>query len=110
VKLPNGDRAYIPREKIERYLLAPEHPAGGAKARFFLNVGFDAERPDDLISALRQIARNGLVAETIHTSHGIKYAVDGMVTTPSDRCVRLRTIWIRNPDSYRPRFVTAYPQ
>ena len=110
MKLPNGDRAYVPREKVERCLLAPEHPAGGAKARFFLSVGFDSECPDDLIAALRQVARSGLVAETIRTPHGIKHAVDGIITTPLDRRVRLRTIWIREPESYRPRFVTAYPQ
>lgn len=110
MNLPNGDQAYVPPEKVERYLLAPEHPGGGAKARFFLRVGFDSERPDELIDALRQVARNGVVAETIHTAHGIKYVVDGIVTTPLNRRVRLRTVWIREAESYQPRFVTAYPQ
>lgn len=34
----------IPRDKILRYLLAPEHPEGGGKARFFRERGYQVPR------------------------------------------------------------------
>lgn len=35
----------IPIEKIVAYLLNPNHPKGGSKARFFLSFGFTREEP-----------------------------------------------------------------
>jgi hypothetical protein len=34
-KLPNGDRALVPIEKLTEYTLNPEHPGGRHKARVF---------------------------------------------------------------------------
>ena len=110
MKLPSGGRALVPHEKVERYLLDPEHPEGGDKALFFHRMGYDPARPADLISDLRRIAREGSLAETIRTEHGTKHIVDGVVSTPDGRRIELRTVWIVEPGSRRPRLVTAYPQ
>ncbi|MFW6193616.1 MAG: DUF6883 domain-containing protein [Gemmatimonadota bacterium] len=47
--------------------------------------------------------------ETNPTRHGMKYVVDGELTTPDGRTARIRTVWIAQPGNPRPRLVTAYP-
>jgi uncharacterized protein DUF6883 len=52
VKLPNHDRAVIPREKILDYLLSPTHPHGRGKAQFFRKFGFSDAGWDAFAAAL----------------------------------------------------------
>jgi len=40
---------------------------------------------------------------------GIKYIVDGRLSTPSGKKVTVRTVWIVDKGSENPRLVTAYP-
>lgn len=107
--MPNGDRAVVPRAKVVGYLLAPDHPDGKSKARFFLGQGYRPARPERLVDDLLGIARTGTVVETLWSPHGIKHIVDGTVETPDGSRVPLRTVWIVEPVKPRPRFVTAYP-
>lgn len=110
MKLPGGHSAKVPYEKVADYLLAPEHPEGGGKARFFLDRGYDRGRPDELVRAFLEMATTGRVTETIRTRHGTKHVVDGVVQTPDGRTAHLRTIWLTPPGERRPRLVTAYPR
>jgi len=41
MKLPNGKRAYIPKEKLTDYILSETHAGGKSKAKFFRSVGFN---------------------------------------------------------------------
>lgn len=51
MKLPNGDRAEIPMQKLIGYCLNPEHPSGKHKARVFESaLGITAEDVDVLRS------------------------------------------------------------
>lgn len=93
-----------------RYLLAPDHPEGGGKARFFIERGYDPARHWIFRRDLRRLARRGTVTETILTDYGMKFIVDGVVDTPDGTCARLRTVWIIKPAERQPRFVTAYPR
>lgn len=43
MKVPNFEKAFVPESKLAEYLLNPDHPDGGPKARFFMQVGFDAD-------------------------------------------------------------------
>lgn len=107
-RLPGGEHAYVPPEKIRDYLLSASHPVVRWKARFFASLGFSVERADELERILLSVAVNGTVVETESTMHGIKFVVDGEVGVPRGGTVPLRTIWIaeaRRP----PRLVTAYP-
>jgi hypothetical protein len=79
MRLPNGEQAFIPIEKLSGYLLSETHPTGQSKARFFRALGFTAEHADVLIVA------------------------------PDGRQVLVQTVWIIEPGESRPRFVTAYP-
>ncbi|MGH7100330.1 MAG: DUF6883 domain-containing protein [Stellaceae bacterium] len=35
-QLPFSDRAFVEEKKIQEYLLNPDHPVGGSKAKFFI--------------------------------------------------------------------------
>jgi hypothetical protein len=56
MKLPNHERAGVPREKITNYLLSPTHRDGRSKAEFFTRFGFSASGWDVLDAALRRHA------------------------------------------------------
>jgi hypothetical protein len=109
MKLPNAHAATVDPKKLEGYLLSSTHPIGRPKAQFFLAVGFSETEVVILERALLEVARTGEVAETTSSAHGVKYTVDGLVSTPSGRQVKLRTIWIVHAGDTSPRFVTAYP-
>src|SRR5882672_10704371 len=109
MRLPNATAAKVDPEKLKGYLLSSTHPIGRPKAQFFLAVGFSETDCEQLETALLDVARTGEVAETASSAHGMKYTVDGVVSTPSGRRVKLRTIWIIDAGETDPRFVTAYP-
>ncbi len=46
--------------KISDYLLSIIHPVGRHKQRFFVAVGFSHDRPQNLVAALRRVAREGM--------------------------------------------------
>jgi hypothetical protein len=49
MKLPNGEFAIIPMEKLTGYCLDPNHSSGKHKARVFASVlGITVENADDL--------------------------------------------------------------
>jgi hypothetical protein len=93
MKLPNARAARVDRKKLEGYLLSSTHPIGRPKAQFFLAMGFGETDAAILECALLEMARTGEVAETTTSPHGVKYTVNGMLSTPSGRRVKLRTIW-----------------
>nr|WP_044200857.1 DUF6883 domain-containing protein [Oscillochloris trichoides] len=109
MKLPNGDQAYIPPEKLTGYLLSETHMVGQAKARFFQRLGFTSANADLLAAQLLNIAHNADTAILSSSPHGQKYSLIGMIYGPDQRIARVQTIWIIEPDDNRPRFVTAYP-
>ncbi len=109
MRLPNAEGAQVDVEKLKRYLLSQTHPIGRSKARFFRGIGFDESNIAILEQGLIAIAKAGKVLETVSSVHGTKYIVDGLITTPSDDQVELRTIWIIDRGHTHPRFVTAYP-
>jgi hypothetical protein len=109
MKLPNARAAKVDSKKPTGYLLSSTHPIGKPKAQFFLAVGFTETDVVILERALLEVARTSEVAESGTSAHGLKYTVDGLVSTPSGRRVKLRTIWIVDAGETSPRFVTAYP-
>lgn len=109
MKLPNGNLAYVPPEKLRRYLLSATHPVGGSKARWLQAVGFRQEDVASLEAALTAVARDGEVHDTRAAPSWVLYSVDGALLTPSGEAVAVRTVWALEQDDDRPRFITAYP-
>lgn len=94
MRLPNAEAAQVDAEKLKGYLLSQTHPIGRSKARFFRGIGFDESNVTVLEQGLIKIAKTEEVAGTAPSVHGVKYIVDGLITTPSGSRVRLRTVWI----------------
>ncbi len=109
-RLPYAEKAYVPKGKIEDYLLSPTHTVGRAKAVFFATIGFSPSDPAALERSLLSTARHGEVTRQVTTEYGTKYVVDGWLHTPSGRQVAVRTVWMMERGHSAPRLVTAYPQ
>jgi uncharacterized protein DUF6883 len=111
VKLRNAHLAVVERHKIVDYLLNSAHPDNGGKAHFFESLGFSVDAMDLLIAALREIAQTGEVVESVETSHGEKYVVDGSLSsqTEGSHSRIARTVWIIDRGLEAPRLATAYP-
>jgi len=111
VKLLNAHLAVVERHKVVGYLLNSAHPDNGGKARFFESLGFSVESPELLMKALRGVGQNGDVVESVESSHGEKYVVDGSISlqTETRHSRMVRTVWIIDSGSESPRLVTAYP-
>lgn len=108
MKLPHATSATIATEKLSEYLLSETHPVGKSKAASFRSLGFDSRRPEELRSALLSLAASEEVTARSASSRGTKYVVEGELRGPR-RAAAVRTIWIVDLDSTKPRFVTAYP-
>src|SRR3989344_6416993 len=109
MKLPNRKKAYIPNEKLTDYILSETHSGGKSKAKFFRSVGFNETNTSLLEKSLRSIAITQEVKDISESIHGNKYVIEGKIHTPSKKIVKIRSIWILEPDQKAPRFVTAYP-
>ena len=109
MKVPNADKAAVQEPKIRRYLLDPAHPAGGSKARFFHEFGFNAVPWEQMASLLRQHVQDHEVAQVRPKEHGISYSVDGLLSTPDGSRLQVRSVWFIDSGGDTPRFVTAHP-
>ena len=109
MKLPNNNKAIIPREKLESYLLSPVHPIGRYKAVFFHSLGYTQDDwevlADDFRKLLDQEAK-----ESEETEYGKKYEIRGTVTGPNGHSAVIITVWVILYGEEVVRFVTAYPE
>ncbi len=109
MNLPLSESAWVPSAKLEEYLLDPDHPTGGAKARFFARLGFTRENAKDLERELLSLARRETVVEESTSLHGTKYVLDGYLEGRRGVRGMIRTVWILETGMAGPRLVTAYP-
>jgi hypothetical protein len=107
--LPHRESAYIPPAKLTGYLLSETHPVGRFKARLFYAAGYDPTNAQSLERALIDIAHEQEVTDTISTSYGTIYVIDGTLQTPMGIDLQIRTVWIIVSGESSPRLVTAYP-
>jgi Domain of unknown function (DUF6883) len=108
--LPNADRAVIDPAKIRDYLLAPAHPVGRFKARFFVSLGYAPDQWERLQDHILAIARSGAISAETATTYGRKFEVDGILTAPSGLSATVRTVWIIRVEEDFPRLVTVFPR
>jgi hypothetical protein len=109
MKLPNRKQADVPLTKLKDYLLSETHAGGKTKAKFFRKCGFDESNIDLFMQGLITIAQNQEITEVVSSPHGKKYIIDGSISSPLNRIVNLRTVWIIDEGQEKPRFITAYP-
>lgn len=109
MKLPNKEKAYVTKAKIEDYLLSDTHPSGRTKSKFFRMFGFNETNIEIFEQFLTKIAQTYEVTREEISPHGKKYIIDGILYTPIGKDISVRTVWIIEKEDDRPRFVTAYP-
>jgi hypothetical protein len=109
MKLPNRHEAIVSEEKITGYLLSDSQHQGRHKAAFFRHFGFSVDDWQVLAEALRAHVMEHEVARTSDSPHGIRYTVEGELTTPQGRRPLVRTVWIVDHGTEIPRLVSAYP-
>ena len=78
--------------------------------KYFRSTGFNEDVVGNLRMSLIAIAKTEEVVEAVQTTFGIKYVIDGSVTSPVGVTVRIRTVWVVEEGIENPRFVTAYPR
>ncbi len=94
-------------DKLRRYLLDPNHPVGGDKARWFRDaLGFTKDNLDDLA---RQIKFHPAKAiQTGVTEHGTKFNQVIEIIGANRKRIEVTFAWIRNNDGVV-RLVTGIP-
>jgi hypothetical protein len=108
MKLPNGEFAIIPMEKLTGYCLNPDHASGKHKARVFASaLGITTENADDLRELVTQAAIQGEVIQQDSTEFGRLYKVDWEIPDRQDAII-LRTLWEIKTDQPNPRLVSAF--
>ncbi len=109
MKLPNYDKAIVPREKIVAYLLSHAHRDGRSKAAFFTQFGFSADVWQTLAEALFRHATEHEVAKIETSPFGKRYVIEGELHAPDGRAPLVRAVWFVGDGANVPRLVTAYP-
>jgi len=94
-------------DKLDRYLLNPEHEVGGPKADWFRQaLGFTRENAADLAKQL--VFNASQAVQTAVTQYGTKFNQTINVVGANGRTIPVITAWIVKSDGV-PRLVTAVP-
>ena len=109
MKLPGAHLAEVERSKIVDYLLNDSHPENKGKAQYFKSRGYSSKCWRSLANAIRLMAQTEHVFKSMDSPHGMKYIVDGHISSPSGKPMMVRTVWMIRIDQKVPLFVTAVP-
>lgn len=109
MRVPNADKAIIPPEKLRDYLLSSSHPVGWFKVAYFNELGYSAENWERLEHYLRKQILSNNAVEIEGFSYGKKFVITEYLVTPSEKTVKISTVWVILTGESIPRFITAYP-
>jgi len=105
---PVEESAASVADKLERYLLDPEHVSGGPKAKWFEQaLGFTRENAQDLAKQL--VFDKSQAAQRAVTQHGTHFNQTIHVTGANGRTTPVITGWTVGPDGV-PRLSTVLPR
>ena len=108
MKLPHGERAVVPVEKLTEYCLNPDNRVGQHKARVFASVlGITAAQAELLRTALLIAARDGAAIPGRADQHGQRYVIDFPMRGPDGEGI-VRSAWIISAGDEVPRLITCY--
>jgi hypothetical protein len=85
------------------------HDTNSGKAAFFIRCGFEVAAWQTLAANLIQHSAQHEIRNRTVTEHGVKYVIEGALTTPNGLNPQVRSVWIVDHGQIRPRLVTAYP-
>ena len=109
LQLPNATSATVADAKVRDYLLDPNHPGNGGKATFFQRFGFNQSAWSLLKAALLDHPLNNPASITAISPWGVTFDVRCNLQSPDGRNLCIQSVWIVEPISPDPQFVTAYP-
>ena len=74
-------------------------------------MGFQPGRWEELVVALKNHARTGILVNKIESRYGTRYSIDRELETPDGRIPRpkIRTVWIEESNLDEWRLITAHP-
>ncbi len=108
MKLPNGEHAIVPIEKLRDYCLNPSHRVGGHKAYVFESVlGLTAAHAEELQQHLMSIAQTDEAVFGMQNAYGQRYIIDFEMTTVMGIAV-VRSTWIVLVGQDVPRLTSFY--
>ncbi len=108
-RLPRAERAVVPREKLEDYLLNPRHEIGRHKARVFAAaLGIGRADWEYLRDRIKGGILNASVTSTRETPYGRLYEVVLPIEGPNGQTRRIMTVWLVRGADEPPRLVTGY--
>ena len=108
MKLPNGERAIVPIEKLRDYCLHPTHRVGSHKAHVFESVlGLTAAHAEELQQRLFAVARDSEAILGIQNAYGQRYSIDFEMATTVGTAV-IRSTWIILVGENVPRLTSCY--
>lgn len=106
-ELPGAAKAFIPPAKLAGYVLNPDHPVGGHKARVLASaLGYTAANADELGVQLLAGLKGCKATSALLDTHGQRWEVDVPVTGPAGSGT-VRTGWIVRPGDDAPQLVSA---
>ena len=108
MRLPNGDHAIVPIEKLRDYCLNRAHEVGGHKAYIFESVlGLTAADAGRLQQLLLSVARTGEAVLGKHNAYRQRYIIDFEMTTSIGKAV-VRSTWIILTGKDVPHLTSCY--
>jgi len=108
MKLPNGNQAQL-GDKLDRYILNPQHPKGKDKATLFKNrLGTTLENKEILENILLDVAIGHEATIYKQDRYGIQYDIKFPMTTEFGKSLVISCWIIRTGEDF-PRLTTAYP-
>ncbi|MDO8570677.1 MAG: hypothetical protein Q7R97_03785 [Candidatus Daviesbacteria bacterium] len=111
MKLPYRNKAFIPPEKINNYLLSLTHEKGKHKAVFFRKLGFNETNISLFENALLKIAQTNNVYSCRNIINsgiylGKSYAIVGTITGKNGSA-NIKTVWCILKNRKKPNLVTV---
>lgn len=108
MKLPNGDQAQL-GDKLERYVLNPQHPKGKDKAALFKHrLGITLDNKQILEKTLLEVAIDQEAVIYKQDQYGTQYDIKFSMTTLAGTSWVLSCWIIRTGESF-PRLTNTYP-
>ena len=104
-RLPNYINAFIPRAKLDKYLLDPVKEPN--KSKVFNALGYNVGNADQLEADIIEGLRHNSGATFAPNEFGTPAEVTMVLGITKKQ--KVRTAWIYDNGSNKPRFVTAYP-
>ncbi|MBW4510233.1 MAG: hypothetical protein KME64_27490 [Scytonematopsis contorta HA4267-MV1] len=100
--------AVIPEEKITLYLLIPR--IKDDKSKFLGQAGFTQDNPEELLTAIRQLAATAEAIEDNTNEYGTFYIAEGYLQGVNGFNLFVITVWLQSKNDGSIRFITLKPK